>query len=178
MLAELVPNEAIPGLAAQTDPNMLGVLSRLEREHFIQNRQDLDQETSTALQRLMALELVDAGYTEPTNGKPYLWTRNGNGSRVLWYALLEIKLKVTPRARTALDSLAKDKQLAVLEAAASFRKDAPPSWPKAEAISLDEHEPVYLLRVPPDLRAFVEVNDSGEIELFDIVREEALRLFR
>jgi hypothetical protein len=36
---------------------------------------------------------------------------------------------------------------------------------------------VYLVRVSPELRAFVRVLDSGSLELFDVMREETLRLF-
>jgi hypothetical protein len=86
MPADLVPNDAIPQLAARVDaPEMLKVLQRIQRTGFILNGSDLDPETARSLQRLAELGLVDPGYNGRTAGRPYLWTSNGNGSRVLWY---------------------------------------------------------------------------------------------
>src|SRR5262249_44899014 len=147
-----------------------------EHDRFILNGPDVDSETAAVLQRLTDLGLVDPGYTGPTTGKPYLWTANGNGSRALRYAL-ESRLTINPRARTALASLSWKNQLAVLEAAVSLQARAPASWPSEEAVRLAEDKPVYLLHVTRDLRAFIRVLDSRQIELSDIVREETLRLF-
>ncbi len=44
-------------------------------------------------------------------------------------------------------------------------------------VRLEEQKPIYLLRIPPDLRAFIRILDSGELELLDVVRQEALQLF-
>ena len=85
MPADLVPNEAIPELAAQTSAPMLRVLRRIQQAGLILNGGDVDQETGALLQRLTELGLVDPGYAGPTVGKPYLWASNGNGSRVLRY---------------------------------------------------------------------------------------------
>jgi hypothetical protein len=178
MPADLFPNAEIPGLAAKIDsPAILEILARLEEEGFMFNSPNLDQETAAILQQLANQGLADPGYTGPTTGPPYLWTRNSNGSRALRYAL-QSKLMINPRARTGLSSLSEKDQLAVLQTAVALRNCEPSSWPKGKAIRLDEHEPVYLLRVTPDLRAFIHILDSGEIELFDIVRKEALQLFR
>jgi hypothetical protein len=134
---------------------------------------------------LKALGLVDPGYDGPANGKPFIWVGNGNGARVLKYletspsheAALESKLQIHPRARTALASLPEKDQLAVLSAAEALQAAEPASWPREKVDRLSPDKPVYLLRVSPELRAFIRVLDSGGIELFDIVREETLRLF-
>jgi hypothetical protein len=176
MPADLVPNEAIPLLAARVSPEMFKVLWRLQQAGFILNGRDVDQETADTLQRLTALGLVDPSYDGPTNGKPLIWVSDHNGERVLRYAL-ESKLKVNPRARTALESQSAREQLAVLWAAESLQSHEPGCWPKEGVVRLGEDKPVYLLPVLPDLRAFIRVLDSGAIELFDIVREETLQLF-
>ena len=38
-------------------------------------------------------------------------------------------------------------------------------------------KPVFLLRVTPELRAFIRLEEGGAVELFDILREDTLRLF-
>src|SRR5205807_2510537 len=85
MPAELVRNEAIPELAARVDPEMLRVLRRIQQAGFILNGGDVDQKTADILQRLAELGLIDPGYGGPTDGKPYQWVSNSNGSRVLRY---------------------------------------------------------------------------------------------
>jgi hypothetical protein len=65
----------------------------------------------------------------------------------------------------------------VLEAAEALRGRDPASWPQEEVVRLSADEPVYLLRLPSGLRAFIRVVDSGGIELLDIMREETLQLF-
>jgi hypothetical protein len=85
MPADLVPHTAIPALAAQVSGKMLAVLSRIQRAGFIHNSKNLDRETFDLLQRLAALGLVDPGYDGDISGPPYMWMRNGNGSRVLEY---------------------------------------------------------------------------------------------
>lgn len=85
MIADLVPKHAIPELAARANsPEMLRVLQHIQRAGFIRNG-NVDRETTDVLRRLMELGLVDAGYEGATEGEPYLWTSNSNGSRVLSY---------------------------------------------------------------------------------------------
>jgi hypothetical protein len=136
--------------------------------------------------RLAALGLVDPGYSNgPTNEPPIIWVSNPNGKRVLRHietspelaARLESKVTVSPRARTALTSLSETDQLAVWSAVEALQGRVPTSWPREELWSLSPNKQEYLLRVSPDLRAFIRVLDSGAIELFDLVREEALQLF-
>ncbi len=180
MPADLVPNEAIPKLAAQIDsPAMLRTLRLLQQRGFLQNGPGVDQETVDALQRLAVLGLVDPGYSGPTNGEPFIWVSNHNGNRVLKHfeANRRREVKVHPRARTALAALSEDDQQAVLAATESLLIREPTSWPRGEVLRLDEGKPVFLLRVTPDLRAFITVLDSGDIELYDIVREETLKAF-
>lgn len=177
MPADLVPHGAIPGLAEQIDsPAVLKVLWQLHQDGFILNRPDTAPETAAILQRLTGLGLADPGYAGPTNDKPFLWTANGNGSRVLKYAL-ESKIRIHPRAHTALASLPSGDQMAVLAEVEALQNTDPTSWPREKVDRLGPDTPSYLLRVPPDLRAFIRVLDSGGIELYDLVREETLRLF-
>jgi hypothetical protein len=186
MPAALVPHERIPELAAQIDsPAVLAVLRRLREAGFIYNRPDVGQDTAAILQRLTGLGLVDPGYDGTTNGKPFVWVSNGNGERVLKYfeaspsreAVLASRVRIHPRARTALGSLPEEDRLAVLAAAEALPAADPASWPHDKAERLSPEEPVYLLRVTPGLRAYLRVPDSGGIELLDIVPEETLRLF-
>jgi hypothetical protein len=182
----LVSPERIPELATQIDsPRMLRLLRRLRETGFIRNTSDLDQETVSLLERLTSLGLVDSGFDGPTDGKRFIWVNNDNGERVLKYfetspnseEMLESKIKVHPRAHMALTSLPERDQIAVLTAAESLQGIDPASWPSEKANSVSPDKPIYLLRVSPDLRAFVRILDSGDIELFDIVSEETLRLF-
>jgi hypothetical protein len=85
MPADLVPNTAIPELAARVDADMLRVLRRIQQTGEILNRRSLDRKTFETLQRLAELGLVDPGYTGPADGPPFNWISNGNGSRVLRY---------------------------------------------------------------------------------------------
>jgi hypothetical protein len=86
MPAPLVPNEAIPELAARADsPEMLQVLRRIQQAGFIPNGRDADRKTVGILKQLADLGLVDPAYEGPTEGAPFLWASNGNGSRVLKY---------------------------------------------------------------------------------------------
>jgi hypothetical protein len=86
MPADLVPNAAIPGLAARVDsPALLRVLRHIQKAGFILNGRQVDEETASALGRLTGLGLVDPGYEGAVSGRPDLWVSNGNGSRVLSY---------------------------------------------------------------------------------------------
>jgi hypothetical protein len=85
MPADLVPHEAIPALAASVTPEMLEILRRIQREGFILNGADVDQQTAGVLQQLVERGLVDPGYDGSPEGPPSLWVSNGNGSRVLSY---------------------------------------------------------------------------------------------
>jgi hypothetical protein len=115
MAADLVPDEAIPQLAAQIDsPATLRVLRRLRQAGFLHNGRDADPETVAILQRLADLGLVDPAYEGPKNGKPFVWVRNRNGERVLRYFETLDLLKIQPLARTALASLSEEEQGEVL----------------------------------------------------------------
>src|SRR5262245_46694623 len=108
MPAALVPNEAIPALAARiASPAMLRVLRHLQQAGFITNGQGLDEETRDILQQLTDLGLVDPGFAVPTDGKPFVWVSNHNGERVLRYLETTFgpKIKIQTWARTALESL-------------------------------------------------------------------------
>jgi hypothetical protein len=186
MPAELVPDEAIPQLAARIDsPAMLRVLEYLQKAGFVMTRSFLDEGTLNVLQRLAALGLADPGYAEPSLGSLFIWVRNHNGERILDYfkaspaeaERLRSKVIVKPLARTTLGLLRETNPLTVMAAVEALEGRDPASWPREKAVRLNPDENVYLLSVTPDLRAFVRVLDSGELELFDIVRKEALELF-
>jgi hypothetical protein len=91
--------------------------------------------------------------------------------------VLASRLRIHPRARTALATLPEEDRLAVLAATEALPAADPASRPHDKAERLSPDEPVYLLRVTPELRAFLRVLDTGGIELLDIVPEETLRLF-
>jgi hypothetical protein len=186
MPADLVPPEAIPQLAAQIDsPSLYWVLRYLQKAGTIRNGRDVDDELAGILQRLTNLGLVDPGYAVPTDGKPFLWTRNGNGSRVLRHIesspvcqeRVQPRFTINHRARTALNSLPDRDQLRALLAVEEFRTRDPASQPREETIRLGEDKPLYQVRLSPELWAFIRVLDSGEIELADLVPEGTLRLF-
>jgi hypothetical protein len=178
MPATLVPDEAIPGLAAQVDsPDLLRTLNKLQDRGFIQNG-GLDRASVTALNRLAELGLADAGYDVSASGEPFIWVSNHNGTRVLNSFLANFNSRVTiqPRAQTALASLPEEDRQAVLAMVEALQAREPASWSSQEATRVSPDKPVYLLRVTPELRAFIRVEDGG-LELFDIVREDTLRLF-
>jgi hypothetical protein len=180
MPAQLVPSEAIPKLAEQIDSAaMLAVLRYLRQVGFLFNS-DVDQETAAIVRRLAALGLIDPGYDGPTNGRPFIWVRNGNGDQVLQYFERTFKpeLKIHPRARPALASLSERDRQTVLGMAYYLRRSDPASWSPDLVAPLNPEKRKFLMRVTPELRAFLTVLDSGDIELTDLVREETLRLFR
>jgi hypothetical protein len=182
MPADLVPARAIPHLAEQVSPAMRRVLQLLRDRGFIQNGPDIEPTTATVLQRLTALGLVDPGYSGSVNGDPFIWVSNGNGEKVLRYLEKSPQqpnpqLTIHARAATALTSLPENEQIEVLTAAEALLGRDPASWPHGEAARLDPDKPVFLLRVSPQLRAFIRPVEGGAVELFDIVREDTLRLF-
>jgi hypothetical protein len=93
-------------------------------------------------------------------------------------AVSESRLKVNDRARPALAILAEAERRQVIEATDALQRERPDHWPETKVVRLTPEEPVYLLRVSPDLRAFVRVQEPDQLELLDIVRPETLKLFR
>ena len=93
-------------------------------------------------------------------------------------ALLEARLKVHPRAKTALSTLPDDLGRTIVAIVAELQKSSPDSWPKQKANRLNEDKSIYLVQLPSAMRAFVRVLDTGGVELVDLVREDTLRLFR
>jgi hypothetical protein len=180
MPADLVPSEAIPERAARIDsPAMLRVLRLLQQRGFLQKGMDVDEELAGILKRLADLGLVDPAYAGPADGEPFVWVRNSNGDRVLKHFVTarRYEVRVNPRARTALDSLSEAEREAVWAALDWLLIREPGSWPADQAVRLSPDRPAYLLKVLPDLRAFLVVLAPGAVELSDIVREETLRLF-
>ena len=180
MRATLMPNDAIPELAARMDsPALLRVLRLLQLRGFILNGAAVDSETSALLKRLADLGLVDPGYSGPTEGEPFIWVNNANGERLLRYFEANRRSQVTvhPLARTALESLTPTDREAVRAAVEALLLREPASWSPEQAIRLNADQPLYVLNVTPDLRAFITVHAPGDIELSDVMREETLRLF-
>lgn len=182
MPADLVPERAIPHLAEQVSPAMRRVLQLLQDRGFVQNGPDIDPTRADVLKRLTALGLVDAGYSGPVDGDPFIWVSNGNGRRVLRHLEKEPektgpKLTIHPRAETALFSLPEKQQMEVLTAAESLLGRDPASLPREEAARLKPDGPDFLLRVSPELRAFIKLEENGAVQLFDIVREDTLLRF-
>jgi len=131
------------------------------------------------------LKLLRGEAAESVPIYPYERVSTPEGSRFEWppsggleQALLEARLKIHPRALTALSTLSSDVRRSVIGIIAELQKTAPDSWPKQKVIGISDDEPIYLVNLPGQLRAFVRFLDTGEIELFDIMREETLRLFR
>ncbi len=158
---------------------MLGILRRLRHDHFIPNDPNMSEPTRTALQRLAELGLVDPGYANALQSEPFIWVANGNGERVLRYVekTLSPKFKIHPRARTTLESLTEEERGAVISAVEALLLRDQSKWTDLDAIRLAPDKPVYLVRVTPDLHAFLSAPDAESVELFDIVREDTLRLF-
>src|SRR5207253_286134 len=89
------------------------------------------------------------------------------------------KVVINPRARTALTALSDDDRESVRAALEALVLRDEGAWPADRALRISQDKSVYLLHVTPDLRAFLRVgNTPPEVELFDLVREETLNLFR
>jgi hypothetical protein len=92
-------------------------------------------------------------------------------------AQLEARLKLHARGSTALGALSWRDRDAVLKAAAALQTSDPASWP-AEVVSQHRpDEPLYVLRVPPEMLVLIEALEHGGIEVIDIMREETMRLW-
>ncbi len=85
MPADLVPQAAIPELAAHVPPELLDVLRHVQKSGFILNGPGIDARTADALKQLTELGLVDPAYEGDIGGRLYLWSSNANGARVLRY---------------------------------------------------------------------------------------------
>ncbi len=85
MPADLVPHTAIPELASQVTPEMLKVLREIQANNFILNNSRIPPETLSILRQLTDMGIVDLAYGGDAREKPYLWSSNGNGVRVVGY---------------------------------------------------------------------------------------------
>jgi hypothetical protein len=180
MPADLVPEAAIPELAAKIDsPAVLKVLALLQQRDFILNDSQVDEDTAAALSRLAELGLADPGYAEPANGEPFIWVSNSNGKRALKYleSNRRHQVRMHPRVRTALGSLTNADQGAVKAVAEALLLGDPGSWPGDQARPLSPDGSAYLLRASPDLWVYVTVLPSGDFEVSDVVRQDTLRVF-
>jgi len=80
-------------------------------------------------------------------------------------------------AKTAMDGLADTDRQRLLEAVERLQETDPTDWPADQVSRLPDSRPLYLLRVPPDYRVVVARTESNGLEIRDIFREEALRLW-
>jgi hypothetical protein len=185
MPANLVSRDAIPELADQVDSlAMLRVLQHLRKAGYIANGQDVSPVMAAILQRLTSLGLTDAGYDRDRTDRPSMWVGNGNGLRVLRYLektadrveALKPGLEITQRAHTALSSLSEWEQAQVFASVAAFQGKDKSARVGEETAQVGDDR-FYLLRVSPELRVFVRILDSDEMELFDIVPEATLQQF-
>lgn len=85
MPADLVPHTAIPELASRVTPEMLKVLRDIQAYNFILNDSRIPPETLSILRQLTEMGLVDPAYEGDARERPYLWSSNGNGVRVIAY---------------------------------------------------------------------------------------------
>ena len=82
MPATLLPDDAIPGLAAQLDRPMVSALRRASQSAFVPNNRGIDQETADAFQRLSDRGCIDG----TQSGFAILrWTITANGTRSLQF---------------------------------------------------------------------------------------------
>jgi hypothetical protein len=81
-------------------------------------------------------------------------------------------LKVRRLAEIILDGLSEQERQRVLDAATALLGAEPEDWPRERVTRLSD-EPVYLLRGPPDLCAFVSPAD-GVLEIKNVAYQETL----
>jgi hypothetical protein len=186
MPAELVPQVAIPDLAAKVDsPALLWMLQYLQKAGFISRGRGIDEKEAQILQQLTDLGLVEPGSDGTTTDKPSLWIRNGNGARVLKYIettpalreALEPRFTIADRASTALATLSEDDQLRTLLVVDALLAREGDSCPTEEVRRFSTDYLIFLVRITPELRAFLLVQNSGEGKLLDLVREDTLQRF-
>ena len=92
-------------------------------------------------------------------------------------AEIEANLVIHSLAQIPMTYLPHWDQVEILSAVESLQHQSPDSWPEEKVVRLEEDKLVFLLRVSPDLRAFIGLSDAGAVELIDVVRTEVLELF-
>src|SRR3954453_2469085 len=83
-------------------------------------------------------------------------------------------LRLHPFAQGLLDGLSEKERQRILKAATKLLPLDPEDWPQDKVALLRDEEPLYLLRVPPDLCAFV-IPEDGVLVLRDVAYEETLQ---
>jgi len=86
------------------------------------------------------------------------------------------EIRIAPRAHTALLSLPESERNAVIAAVTRLADSPPSEWPEI-AQQLGADQPGYLLWLSSELRAFIRLNETGEVELLDLINEATLRAF-
>jgi len=88
------------------------------------------------------------------------------------------RVKIGSGAVISMDNLKDPARRQLFEAIAQLQGLAPNSWPTDLVVRLSGPEPLYLLKFTPDLRAFIQPTDSGEIEILDLAHRKTLEMFR
>jgi hypothetical protein len=129
-------------------------------------------------------ELIRGASAQAGPVYPYERVMTPEGPRFEWQsgsgldrALLAAKLKVHPRAQTALSTLSNEARQAIVDVVVELQKVQPEKWPAQSVVRVTPDKPVYLVRLAGMLSAFVRILENGELELFDIVREDTLHQF-
>ncbi len=89
----------------------------------------------------------------------------------------DVPVTLHRRVRMTLDSLPESDRERLLETAGMLRQTAPDQWPSEKVVRLNGDRPLYMVRVTPDLRAFVERSEANAIQVVDLVREDALQWY-
>jgi len=80
-------------------------------------------------------------------------------------------------AAIAMDGLPDDVRQRLVATVLRLQATDPATWPRDEVVRLDDPQPLYLLRLLPDYRVILRRTDTNELEIRDIIREEALRVW-
>jgi hypothetical protein len=83
-------------------------------------------------------------------------------------------LTVDRFAETLLNGLSEAERKKILATASKLVGVRPENWSKNRVTALPGPEPLYLLRVPPDLCVFIVPTSEG-LEIQDVFYEESLR---
>ena len=77
------------------------------------------------------------------------------------------------RVRWFLEQLPDVYRQNLLEALKPLQGLPPDQWPEGKVTELGYPKPRYMMCVPPDLRVFLEHDENDELEVVDVMREEA-----
>jgi hypothetical protein len=81
------------------------------------------------------------------------------------------------RALFAFRALAREEQAEVLATLGRISEAPPRDWTTSYAHRLAGEQPAYLIRVNDSLRVIVQVEESGQLVVHDLVRRDTLKTF-